>query len=156
MKTLLAISLLLATSIICQAQDRMPRYTGVYYKLSENAPGYSSVFDTLTTSTSSAPYAFRKNDKLLVTEYPFPQWAKGVKNGSSFLVRTKSLILAESPSPESIAAQKAYQEALKSPPQPVPATNTNSSPGYQSIQIGPRGGHYYINKNGNKTYIRRK
>jgi hypothetical protein len=34
----------------------------------------------------------------------------------------------------------------------------NSSPynGSRTIQTGPRGGHYYINKNGNKTYIPRK
>lgn len=42
-----------------------------------------------------------------------------------------------------------------------PETNTSnsSSPSYtpsRTIQTGPRGGRYYINKNGNKTYIKRK
>lgn len=31
-----------------------------------------------------------------------------------------------------------------------------SGPQGQAIQTGPRGGRYYINKNGNKTYLRRK
>lgn len=32
----------------------------------------------------------------------------------------------------------------------------NSSLSSRTIQTGPRGGKYYINKNGNKTYIKRK
>lgn len=33
---------------------------------------------------------------------------------------------------------------------------SNSYSGNQQIQTGPRGGQYYINKNGNKTYLRKK
>ena len=158
MKTLLAFLLLLALSTACWGQDGMPKYTGMFYKLSENAPGYASVYDTLATPTSSAPRIFHKGDKLLITGYPFPNWATGAKSGSTYLVRTKSLVLAEKPSPEVVAAQKEYQEALKTPARPAPANGMNSSPSpvYQSIQTGPRGGHYYINSKGNKTYIKRK
>ena len=43
-----------------------------------------------------------------------------------------------------------------------PSTTTTTSPGgsgssagYRTIHTGPRGGRYYINKNGNKTYIKK-
>lgn len=31
----------------------------------------------------------------------------------------------------------------------------SSSPVYRTVYTGPRGGNYYINSNGNKTYVRR-
>ena len=41
----------------------------------------------------------------------------------------------------------------------TPSTTNSSSGSYngsKTIQTGPRGGQYYINKNGNKTYVKRK
>jgi colicin import membrane protein len=35
-------------------------------------------------------------------------------------------------------------------------SSISSSNSDKTIHTGPRGGHYYINKNGNKTYIRKK
>lgn len=35
-----------------------------------------------------------------------------------------------------------------------PKVRYTSSPGSRTIHTGPRGGRYYINKNGNKTYIK--
>lgn len=34
-------------------------------------------------------------------------------------------------------------------------TPSNRSSGSHTIHTGPRGGHYYINKNGNKTYVKK-
>lgn len=36
------------------------------------------------------------------------------------------------------------------------SSGRSSSSGYHDILTGPRGGHYYINGNGNKTYVRRR
>ena len=36
------------------------------------------------------------------------------------------------------------------------STGSSSYSGSRTIQTGPRGGQYYINKNGNKTYVKRK
>ncbi len=37
---------------------------------------------------------------------------------------------------------------------PVYTPSTYSTPSYTPVYTGPRGGTYYINSNGNKTYIR--
>lgn len=41
-------------------------------------------------------------------------------------------------------------------PTASPSRTTGSGGGYRTIHTGPRGGKYYINKNGNKTYIKRR
>ena len=39
----------------------------------------------------------------------------------------------------------------------TPSTSAGSTGGgSRTIQTGPRGGHYYINSNGNKTYVKHK
>lgn len=42
------------------------------------------------------------------------------------------------------------------PAAPSPSSSRSSYTPSRTIQTGPRGGQYYINKNGNKTYIKRK
>lgn len=37
-----------------------------------------------------------------------------------------------------------------------PSPSSGSSPSNHTIHTGPRGGKYYINKNGNKTYVKKK
>lgn len=161
-KALFSFLLLLLIAASAQAQSTMPLYTGVFYKLSENAPGYYSVYDTVASPTSSAPYALQKNDKLLITAYPFANWAKGVKKSSALLVRTKYLVLVEKP-------PVGTEEATVGSPMAKPTLQTTNStsvpsatspqyvaPASTDIQIGPRGGHYYINSNGHKTYIKHR
>ena len=162
MNRLLAFLFLLLTAATCLAQNPAPKYTGVKYKLSENALGYYSVFDTVASPTSSAPHALRKNDKLLIIAYPFANWAKGAQNGSTLLVRTKYLVLCEKPPVGAEEASvgspvtKPVLQSTNSTSVPSPAPTQYVAPASTDIRFGPRGGQYYINSNGNKTYIRHK
>jgi hypothetical protein len=48
--------------------------------------------------------------------------------------------------------ERVYSQPATKPSSPYHSTPTSGAP----IHTGPRGGHYYINGNGNKTYIKRK
>jgi len=48
------------------------------------------------------------------------------------------------------------QTSSESPTTTKPSTGSSNYSGSKTIQTGSRGGRYYINKNGNKTYVKRK
>ncbi|GAB3822313.1 hypothetical protein GCM10028895_26460 [Pontibacter rugosus] len=52
---------------------------------------------------------------------------------------------------------RTYKSAIAKPEISSPSnTSGYSTTPSRTIHTGPRGGKYYINKNGNKTYIKRK
>jgi len=146
-KALFALAWLLFFSGSAHAQATFPRFTGVYYRITENTLAYRSLADTLATETSAKPLNFAPNGKLLVTAFPTAFWAEGYRGGAPYYVRVKSLAPLEKPSPGST------QATIK----PIePRTESSSGSSSHDIRTGPRGGKYYINSNGNKTYIKRK
>jgi hypothetical protein len=144
---LLLSGLIISSHSVAQGQTNFPRYTGVYYRIIKNTPAYYNLSDTLPSATSTKPIIFLAKENLLVTGYPASHWAQGYKGGNPYYVDINSLVPLEKP------LSDATQATIK--PIEAPTINSTESSGH-NIRTGPRGGRYYINSNGNKTYIKHK
>jgi hypothetical protein len=163
--TLLVFIWLLLCSSNLHAQTAMPLYTGVYYRLKSNVIAFRGFGDTAIVAPDKPlfpPLALRAKEQVLVMAYPTTRWAQVVKGGVYCYVPTRLLVASEKPmadsSPAKIGAAAGasnYNPAsLSNTTAPTPSTG--NAGGYQSIRTGPRGGQFYINSKGNKTYIKRK
>lgn len=95
----------------------------------------------------------KQNESVAVTKKLENDWVAIIYKGTRYYCQMTSLI----PSRE-YANQLKGSPGNNTPPASSP-TYTPSNSSYtpsQTIRTGPRGGQYYINKNGNKTYIKRK
>ena len=163
MKKLLYLLSLLAGPALGQTKpvEQVPLYTGIYYKLSEPTVAYPLLSDSSANTVPATASRFPQNAQVLVLSYPAKGWAQIIKAGHSYYIPISRLRTYEKP-------LVGTQEAIVGPqpvtatasPSTTPSTGTNSSGGYnsgsQNIQVGPRGGHYYINSHGNKTYVKRR
>ena len=118
------------------------RYTDVSYTVATETTAPTTLADTVAPASG---LALRKEEQVFITSYPCPNWAQATKGGQTFYVRTSWL--------------KPYRKALRGrKPAPILSQQVQNAPyipGDHNVQVGPRGGHYYINSNGNKTYIKR-
>jgi hypothetical protein len=163
-KALFSFLLLLLIAASAQAQSVMPLYTGVYYKLTSNVTAFRVFSDTAIVAPDKPlfpPVSLRAKEELLVMAFPTARWAQIVKGGVWCYVPTKLLLPLEKPMAESSPAKIGAPAGTSNynPPantSPAPTSGSGNTGGYQTIHIGPRGGQYYINSNGNKTYKKRK
>jgi hypothetical protein len=131
---------------IVRAQAQQARYVDVNYRLTRDAIGYPSLADTATKLRE--PEIFHKGTILVIRSWPSARWAEGVSAGDHYFVRASCLKLEGTP--------PAYLQ--RDGPTSDDASNSQSSDygASPTTHTGPRGGHYYINSNGNKTYIKHK
>ena len=162
MKRFYTLLLLLLSAASVQAQEK-PRYTGVYYKLASNVTAFREFGDTAIVAPNKPlfpPLALRAKEEVLVMAYPTARWAHIVKGGVWCYVPSKLLIPSEKPtadtSPAKIGAPVGASNYNPSSASSSPAPSSGNTGGYQTIHTGPRGGQYYINSNGNKTYLKRR
>lgn len=95
---------------------------------------YTSFADTLKP-VARVPY----EGKVVVVAYqPTGHWCIVKRSGRRYYTRLKYV--------RWLALQRSRE---------MERLQERNAPAGQSIQTGPRGGRYYINKNGNKTYIKR-
>jgi hypothetical protein len=106
-----------------------------YYVTAESAP----LSESAKTANPVIKYTVPRGEKLLVVGQGQDGWVMVRWDGVTYYTLA-SLLSTETPSPAATA----------------PAATGASSGSYRTINTGPRGGRYYINKNGNKTYIKRK
>jgi hypothetical protein len=125
-----------------QAQTPLPQYVGVYYQLKEAGAAYHTLADSALPITTAKARPLKKGEKVLVVAYPIKGWAEVVRAGERYCVRTNSLAVFEKP------------PVTSSPSTTSPVQSTGTS--YREVYTGPRGGRYYYNSNGNKTYIKRR
>jgi hypothetical protein len=162
-KALFSFLLLLLIAASAQAQSTMPLYTGVYYKLRSNHIAYRVFGDTAIIAPNKPlfpPLALHAKELVLVMAYPTARWAHVVKGGIWCYVPTRLLIQSEKPTAETSPAKIGAPVGTSNynPPADTshaPTSGSGNTGGYQTIHTGPRGGQYYINSNGNKTYKKR-
>jgi hypothetical protein len=108
----------------------------VYYITIDDAPIFLSSQDT----TSAANHLVANTAVTVVGHYA-PDWYVIKWSGKPYYLRRKYT---------GTSRTSAYRYIS-----PTPRTRGGGSSGSSHyIQTGPRGGKYYINKNGNKTYIK--
>ena len=111
-----------------------------YYVLNPEVPLYDAPASVVPKLTLS------QGEKLLVVGRQRPRWFVVKREGVTYYVVEDALSLAP-PAPSTTST-------TASPVAPVAPSSSSGS--YHNVQTGPRGGQYYINKNGNKTYLKRK
>jgi uncharacterized protein YgiM (DUF1202 family) len=123
----------------CAPSVSLPTYSVIsptfYYVLLPEALLHEKPAATSPSTT------VRSGEKLLVVGRQSP-WYVIKHQGITYYILENSLSLAEA------------ETSTTAIPSPTPSAGSGGS--YHNVQTGPRGGHYYINKNGNKTYIKRK
>ena len=114
-----------------------------YVEATEGAPLFLS-----TASESTAPARVASVGKPLFVLGVYDGWYR-VRHSDNRVYYTRPYRLSK--------LKRTPQYTRNTTPAYVPAYSAPSSSGSssRSIQTGPRGGKYYINKNGNKTYIKR-
>lgn len=90
---------------------------------------------------SGAGHSTIVTQKLLVVGRKAPNWLVVKMDGILYFIDATYLVRAEERKSTYDYSTPAYSPSINNPA--------------HSIQTGPRGGKYYINKNGNKTYIKR-
>ncbi len=116
--------------------------------------------------TSNIEYWIPENSEILVLDYVKGEWIKIQHNGKiGYLLDTsfdsypevKSQILKIKEHRENVkkATAKIDTDSYQTTPSYSPSVS-NSSTNSHNIRTGPKDGHYYINSNGNKTYIKKK
>jgi hypothetical protein len=128
---------------MASAQEAPSKAVGIYYNLQTSSTAYYSLNDTTSVAPQKKLLTLARNTKLLIMGFPARGWAWARKAGVDYYVRENALT--------------AYEKAPILAPEPAPLTEPASSynSSSRSIYTGPRGGRYYINSNGNKTYIKR-
>jgi colicin import membrane protein len=99
-----------------------------------------SLYEKPTSTTEKI--TITKGDKVLVVGHQAPNWYILKIDGVTYYA-AENLFTANAPVPAPVVN-------LSMP------GNGGSAGNSHDVQTGPRGGRYYINKNGNKTYIKRK
>lgn len=125
---------------------------GKYYLNSAGTKTYVKA----ASGTAGVPRPVEKKQRLsenstqATSEIP-RQYFMGPKGGVYYLTEKGNKVYVKG----SVDAATLYTS--ESPATSTPRTTTPSSTGNQTRDIitGPRGGQYYINSNGNKTYIRK-
>jgi hypothetical protein len=122
----------------CAPSASLPSYTVIsptYYSVSQPEVSlYEAPTATVAKSTAS------QGNKLLVVGRQSP-WYIIKREGITYYVLESALVLSDTTPANSY----------------TPSTSSGGSTGSShSVQTGPRGGQYYINKNGNKTYLKHK
>lgn len=137
---------LFALNYACfSAHAQSGRYVDVNYRLTRDAIAYASLADTALKIKE--PEVFRKGNVIVVRSWPTPRWAECVSAGDHYFVRATGLRLEGKPP----AYLQRDGPTISDQVAPIYAPSDS-----RTIHTGPRGGRYYINSNGNKTYIRRK
>jgi uncharacterized protein YgiM (DUF1202 family) len=95
-------------------------------------------------SSSSTFKRINQGEKIFVTRQYNSEWYIVQIDGKDYYALVSSLIPAEQYNPNT---------TVKTEPSTI--TPSYSSPS-RNIETGSRGGHYYINSKGNKTYIKKK
>lgn len=115
-----------------------------FYSDSKPTPIYRSASDTASKATI---YLKPIDNVSVVGEYS-PGWAVIKREGILYIAPARQLI-----------GYQSYRRMRSIMSSTGTGSSTDYSPStgsYHSIQTGPRGGHYYINSHGNKTYVKRK
>jgi hypothetical protein len=124
-----------------------------YYAATTSGRAYHVLADTAATDPVIPPIDFEKGDVLLATNKLGEKWLQVAVSGVRYFVRTQSMELSPT---------GGLRAGSNSPPDPTSVTSPSTPPSNGSsssshfIQTGPRGGRYYINGNGNKTYVKHK
>jgi hypothetical protein len=136
-------ALLLLTWLLagCATTSQVSTLPTDVYIATINAPSYFSSID----GASQTGIQFTQNQQVHILRRKKPNWIIVSYEGREVYISEGFT----SPTQVDPATISRYSK---------PTTPTYSAPASsgRSIQTGPRGGKYYINGNGNKTYIKRK
>lgn len=154
MKTIIQFILCITLLFGCSAPGMHSSYEG--------SSKYKPINELYTASNNdillkSSPYSIRKISKGIQINDTI--YVYGIYDYKWYMVRVgkRKYFAGYNDLTDFKAVNKMYKEAVPATFYPSPTNTTKStySP-TRTIQTGPRGGQYYINKNGNKTYIKRK
>lgn len=113
-----------------------------------NAPCY------LSPSLNDSPTGslFTQNQQVHVLRHEKPNWVVVSYEGREVFI-PEGFTSTTKVEASSFVSTPSTPPTYLAPPTPTPSTGAS---GNRTIYTGPRGGKYYINGNGNKTYIKRK
>jgi hypothetical protein len=130
----------------CATTSQVSTLPSDVYVATSDAPTYYSP----NQSSSRTGYSFAQNELIHVVRRKKPNWI-------AFSYQNRTIYILEGfTSPTLVTPSAPRYSTTPSPTYSYPTPSSNSRGSSHNIQTGPRGGQYYINGNGNKTYIKRK
>lgn len=127
------------------ARERTNRSNSTYPTTTRNYTTNSTYNSLYKNTTSTSTYSRTDdNDRIIY---------KGSRGGEYYLNSSGKKVYVKS---KSSSTNTYSSPTYSSPTYSSPSYSTPSSSSTRTIQTGPRGGKYYINSNGNKTYVKKK
>ncbi|MFC5046383.1 HNH endonuclease signature motif containing protein [Aquimarina hainanensis] len=124
------------------ARERAKRSNSSYPVLKQKQYSNSTYHNRHNTSSIS-------NSSYLETDLKKQTIYTGKNGGKSYIISNEKKVYL---SPKKRTSNRYYSSSSY----PIPTYSTPNNSSRRTILTGPRGGKYYINSNGNKTYIKKK
>ena len=144
MKILLLV-LAVTLSLTAKAQKLVATGEPVTYKVGSEK---TFIYRTPADTAKKSRFFYYPGEEVEVVGEFSPRWVIIKRTGFLFITPAEKLV-SYRPRRNSEGASPAASTA-------APSSSSTGLGGYHSIQTGPRGGQYYINSHGNKTYVKHK